>query len=390
MAKPLTSLLILNMLALVANFSFAAVPVFLGAYVDVLGLSLAEAGRIASFETMGNALGIIAMAMGMTSPAMKIRQVAGGSLAILAAAQIASALVDGTAGLAIARAVSGFAAGLAYSAGNVYISGLAKPDRPFAIYYGMLFVAGPLGLAIVPALLPLMGLKGVFFAYAAILLLSLFLLPLYPPQRSPADAAPATMPQRSSVRASLSMYILLGALFINFIFNGGVWIYAERIGARTGASPETLGLLLSLAMLSGLIGTAIVSVLGARLGRLAPITATHFALMLVMFLFYQEPGLLTFFAAVALFNIAITAMTPYALALLAAADNTGRMAVLGTATFSLGYGLGPAALSFLLQDGDFKMSFVVAGAGFGVSLALVWVSFYLLARMGRRALPASG
>ncbi len=373
----LATIIIVNVAALVSMLSFAAAPVFLGVYVDILGFNLSHAGLVVSAETIGLALGSVVSSLFLARPGLNLKTVVIACLVVLASAQIASSIAHDVFPLGLARGVSGFVAGIIYSAGGIYISGLSHPDRPYAIYYGILFVAGPLGLAIVPSLIPVIGLNGIFIAYAVCIFLSILAMLKYPKYRPHTDHQDQPDTRPHGFVPSGGILLLLGAVTINFICNGGIWVYAERIGAGTGISSDNLGLLLSAAMLCGLLGSALVSVIGDKAGRLGPITIAHIALVGSMIWLYAKPQAWGFFGAIAVLNIAITVLTPYILAQLAQADDTGRSVVLGTVAFSMGYGLGPGAISLLLKGNDFTFAFIISAIGFIISLLMICLSFQL-------------
>lgn len=377
MWQDLRPLVVVNVIALFVMLSFASAPVFLGSYVDVLGFSLTQAGQVATAETLGLAVGSLLSSVLIARSGINLRGVVALCLLVLAAAQVGSALSTDVWSLIAFRGLSGLMAGLIYNAGNIYISGLAKPDRPYALYYGMLFVAGPLGLVTLPLVLPLIGLAGFFYVYGAALFLCIGLMAHYPKARgvqaSDPDEADITAPT-DGVRV-LPMGLLLMAIVLNYICNGGIWVYAERIGMATGLAAEALGLLLSIAMLSGLLGSAFVTVVGDRFGRLLPVCVAHLMLVGSMVWFYSEPDATGFFCAVSLLNIAITLMTPYLLAFLAKVDDTGRGVVLGNVGISIGYGVGPGAISLLLVGDDFRQAFLWSMVGFALCLLLVFLAF---------------
>lgn len=362
----------------VSLFSFAAMPAFVGAYIDFRGVDIADAGRIASAEAIAQAIGCAVATALLSRAGVNLRRVVLIGLLLQGAAQVISALAGDNAAFILARCVSGFCCSVVYVAASVYIASLKNPDRPYAIYFGILFATGSLGLLVLPFLFAQAGLNGVYLIYAALLALSGWFVGRYPKYALRKENG------KSGARASFfsgllrpSVIILLLALFLSFVCNGGVWTYAERIGLQTGASSERLGLALALAMGAGLIGTLIVSILGNRIGRLAPIVVNLVLLTGAMGWLYLGPGLLGFFGAATLFNIASAAVTPYVLAALAMWDSTGRAAVVGTFTYILGWALGPGVISFTLADARFTTAFILAGAGFMISALLTVIAFAL-------------
>ncbi|WP_374573352.1 MFS transporter [Phenylobacterium sp.] len=370
-------LLIIYASILVGMLSVAAMPVFVGAYVDTLHFSVAEAGRVASAETLGGAAGSIFTAIFLARPGVNLRNAALACFVVLALAHVASGFVSGLGLFAAVRAVAGFAAGAVQSLGSVYISSLKKPDRAFAISFGLLSVAGPLGLWCAPPLIAAIGLAHVYWAYAAGLLVALPLMLLYPRRREPRDAADGVEPASKAPRA-VGVGLIWAAIVVNFICNGGVWIYAEQIGRSAGFDAITLGRLLAVAMLLGTLGVALVGMIEDRFGRLKPLIAAHLALGGAVLWVMAGPGMAGYFVAILLLNLSVVVLTPYFLAMLAEAGRGESASVFGNAAILIGYGAGPGVLSFFVRGAQFHFAFVVAAIGVGVSLALTLAGAYAL------------
>src|SRR5690606_29806322 len=142
--------------------------------------------------------------------------------------------------------------------------------------------------------------------------------------------------------------LLCGSLLLNYIGNGGVWVYMERIGAALGLDSADNGLYLAVGMLTGLLGSAAAVAGAGRVGRLTAILIGQAVLVTSYLLLLARPAGIGFLVAVMLLNIAVTFLTPFYLSALSRTDATGRNATLGVFSMGIGYGLGPGTMSLFL------------------------------------------
>ncbi len=362
----------------------AAMPGFVGRYVDSLGFDLALAGRIASVEALGMALGQV-LATLLVRPGSDLRRLLFWSLATFAAAQLLSLIPGLTWLFAGARLLSGTAgAGLVFALVGVYIARLPNADRAYPLYYGMLFVVGPIGLYLLPTLLARVELSHVYLALAVVTVAVLPLLRSLESLDRRVTAAPvhAATPTRGPI--GFAALLLMLSLFLNYVGNGGVWVYMDRVGAAFGLDESTRGFYLAIGMLAGLAGSAAALYFTDRTRRLTALVIGNLLLAL-SYLLPLWPGraIPAFVAAALLLNVAVTFFTPFYLAALARTDTTGRNVALGILAFGLGYGIGPAALSPFITDSGFAPMLLVA-------LGTALLSLVLVVAAARRSRSESG
>ncbi|MCY4563749.1 MAG: hypothetical protein OXE40_04625, partial [Gammaproteobacteria bacterium] len=110
---------------------FLILPVFVGALVDTGGLSMAQAGAVASADLAG----IFAAAIAALAWIRRVdwRRVALFSLACMVAGNAACPWIDGYVPLLILRGLLGFAAGNLMAIGIAHLARVAIPDRAFAL-----------------------------------------------------------------------------------------------------------------------------------------------------------------------------------------------------------------------------------------------------------------
>lgn len=369
-------------LTVICAFTFGAMlcmgslPFMIGGFVEQLGFSLATAGRIASVEATSMAVACAAtawLARGQT----RLRVIVIVGTALLGISNLACLWARQPELFGIARGASGFATGLIYSAGNLYIARFERPDRLFAVYYGVGVFAACIGLLLAPELVGRLGIHAAYASFGCAALLALLVVPLYPQQSVSQSAQPGLEVAAVPLAARAGGSLILLALLVNYAFNGGIWMYFERIGSALRMGPEQLGLVLSAGTLLGLLGSLVSVALGTRLGRFVPIAIGH-VLSMVSVALLQGGSMGGFYAAAALLNVAITLLTPYCLGELALTDRDGRMALLGTFALLAGYGLGPALISTLLRGQDFQSALFWTQGAFASTLITFALAFYLL------------
>jgi predicted MFS family arabinose efflux permease len=378
----MTIMTALRPLTVICTFTFGAMlcmgslPFMVGGFVEQLGFSLATAGRIASVEATSMAVACAVTAW-IARRQINLRVIVIVGTALLGISNLACTWAGQPEFFGIARGASGFATGLIYSAGNLYIARIEKPDRLFAVYYGVGVFAAAVGLLLAPELVGRLGIHAAYASFGCAAMLALLAVPFYPQKSASLSTQPGIDVAVATHASRAGGLLILFALLVNYAFNGGIWIYFERIGFALHMEPDQLGLVLSVGTLLGLLGSLASVALGTRLGRFFPIAIGH-VLSMVSVGLLQGASIGGFYAAAALLNVAITLLTPYCLGALALTDRDGRMALLGTFALLAGYGLGPALISTLLRGQDFQSALFWTQAAFVLTLLMFSLAFYLL------------
>ncbi|MBH0129990.1 MFS transporter [Salinibacterium sp. NK8237] len=199
---------------------------------------------------------------------------------------LVAALIPVTAVVIASLVIGGAGAGTAVASSGAALAAFRNPDR----------VAGLNGLAnrgvvtIVLAIIPVIGLApidvfGALALFALIALLATGWLPAAPvvdpvAGASNAEAMPIEVPTTGAVRAvtvpsrtvTISGFVLLATFALWAISEDSLWAMAGVMGFdQAGLTPEGLGLALSGATAGGIVGSALLMVVGNRLGRAVPL-----------------------------------------------------------------------------------------------------------------------
>jgi hypothetical protein len=168
--------------------------------------------------------------------------------------------------------------------------------------------------------------------------------------------------------------MLLASLFINFVFNGGLWVLAERFGLDIrGTDAESLSALLAGSMLFALFGTALSTTFARRLSQLRRIVLGNVGLIaavMIMSEWHTTTGLVV---AMAFLNMSVTFLAPAMLSALAVRSTDG--AQWGNLASQAGYSVGPAAAATIATQGGMNVLVLASIAGFIGSILFAWRGF---------------
>ena len=349
MALRIISIIVLGT---VVNIWIALSPSILGALVDYQGLRIDDAGRLISYNIMGTTVATVLAIYIVHRPGANLRLMmfVCAFLVIITSGASVWFAGDFTA-LSVVRFINGLGAGLGFTVSTVAAIGTPNITRTYAILYGSAFLVGGIGLALLPYVYEFAGIEGAFYGMGLINLLACGLLPFFPKKISQEESiAEKSWLQLDRVFILMSG-LVLGALFLHYLFNSGIWTYFERLGVAAGMSAKTTGAILGSSTLAAILGMIAASILGNKFGYLRPIyMGTATITIATLSLFYSSSELV-FGIGTALFNASITFVTPYFIAILANLIPKG----LGVSTANVvtiaGYAAGPFLVSFMVSKG---------------------------------------
>jgi len=321
-------------------------PVLGGALVDHWGLSLQQMGLLFGIE-------LIAMAAGCLSAALAAnqhdrRRICQAGLLILALGSCMSALQPVYGLLCLSRFISGFGGGVMQ--GIVYATSVLRTnkDRTYAFTNTILLLWGAVTIALVPQILPVVGIAGVFLTFPGMVLLTLPLTRLIP------RTAPSA-PTQASVGSGISLKPILLLTLFGLLFGGhGVlWVYQERIGNMIGLDGASIGAILGLSVLSGAVGATMAGLIGRRISVLvSQLLGFSGAIVASLIIVYGQSTIAYASAACIVMAVWFFGLT-YLLSYVAECDPSGRLSGLANSAILIGQGLGPMAAALIVGNGNF-------------------------------------
>ncbi|MEN0135779.1 MAG: MFS transporter [Rhodococcus sp. (in: high G+C Gram-positive bacteria)] len=229
---------------------------------------------------------------------------------------------------------------------------------------------GAIGLAVLPHFFDSFGIGIVYWVLAALMIL---VLPLarFLPQRNIAAARTRDETGHAPNNALQAALGLLAVLAF-YVSLSGIWTFVGGIAAASMIDTETSSLILSIATVLGIAGSALATVLGARPNTRINILVGYLAMTLSVALLTGLPGLLRFTLAALLFKFTWTFVLPYIMATLSGLDRAGRVVNLANIAIGGGFALGPFMGGRLVENaGGYGTLIAVSLTGLVVSLALI-------------------
>ena len=359
----LISIVILGMVNIAILY---VAPVLIGAMVEVLEFSEAQAGYVISAELLGMLLA--------TFPALYYinrinwRKGIFIALTLMICGGLFSASIETFQALFISRFLFGLAAGFSMAICLSIIGLTSDPDRTFGYWVTGQLVMGALGLFILPNLFPIWGFGFVYILTIPLIIILMFMLRFLPNQgRSVAS-------NKANNHQPLLVWAIAGLLsiFVYYVGQYGVWAYIDRIGSAIGLAPEDIGEALGLATIIGIGGSLGAAILSTRYGRLLPISIGVIISILSMTILLDDFNAFQFLVAACVFNFTFNFILPYLMACAAAVDMTGKLIILTSVSSSAGLATGPALAALVQEAMNFDMVIIIGISLTALSFLLVF------------------
>jgi len=352
-------------LGTIGVLSFIIQPGIVQGYVTHLGVSDSRAVDLVGLEMLGVALATVFMALIGTR--IDWRAIVGGGLMIAAFGDITSAMATHAPSFGWLRLVAGFGEGIIISISFTFVGITAKAERNVALYLVSLLTYGAFGLWYLPEFLDVVGISGMFVAFAVLSGLALLSVPFVPHGYGAADAT------RPGVR-QLSVPMLAVALAAVLAYNiaqGIAWAVLFLVGTGAGIAEQNVANALFLSQILA-VGGALTSVfLAERIHRDMAIGFGILGGAASITLLLGQPGLLLFTLGVCGFNVLWNFVLPFILGRIGDFDTSGRMMSFAIAMQMIGLGGGPLIAAPLIDGKGYRLVELVC-------IALFLVSFVLL------------
>lgn len=331
-------------LGTVGVLAFIIQPGIVQGFVELLGLSDREAGLTASAEMTGVAItAILAAAL---AHRINWQKTLYRCLIVAVIGNVASALVETPALIALTRFVAGIGHGGVISLSFGAIGLTRRPDRNFALYLTWLLSYGAIGLLLLPTAFDTIGLQGIFWFFAAVCLLSLRAVKYMPHS---ADSRAEPEPTALEMPLPMKVTALVGVLAYN-VGIGIAWAYLFLIGMAGGLGEQAVANALTVSQVAGIAGAAVAVFLAHRLGRLIPMTFGILAGAACLSLLLGNFDIATYSVAVIGFNCLWNMVLPYILAAAASFDRKGLMTLYAIAMQMIGLGIAPGLAALTLDE----------------------------------------
>ena len=344
-------------MTLVGYAVLVGVPVISTAWVELLGFTEEQVGRVAGADLGGLSLGAVAASLVVSR--MNRRLLVLISVAIVVAANgLCMVFIDYETVLWL-RVAAGIGSGIYTAVAVATLGGSSKPARAFNL---MLF-AFAFSQALEMQVLPMLTMNGIYMAFIICYLVSLAFLNWLPERPlEPAldievrveDGEGEHHEEYLHVPAWVP-WLVLAAMLFTYVNIGAYWTYIELAALDAGIDPHYVGRLLVWTSFFSLIGCAVATVISNRFGLARPLLVALFSMAMVVGMLGAGINDVNILISMFSFNLLWIFVDVYQMSTVANVDHSGAFASLMPGAQGLGQIIGP----------NIAASILAAGLGYG-------------------------
>ena len=346
---------VLMLLQVISLGSVQTQPVFTGGLADLLGLTLQQIGVVFSAELLTAAATCTLVAM-IVNPADRRRVLQWGLVAVIVGT-FGNALAGTFVSVTASRIIVGVGIGAVQAVMYATIAGSGQAARGYAVVSAAALFWGPPAVIGSTFLLRKFGMPAFLMQFALLAAIALAASTLIPRSRDRLTEAGPPRPARSGSLEhgiGLTAFLLLACIGLVLLGHQVLWVYQERIGRAIGLDPQTIGLALAAALITGGLGSALAALLGRRLGYWWPqVIGFGGSIIATMTMAYGQTVFSYTVSACAVMGVWFFGL-PYLLALAAEIDPSGRLPALGASASTFGQALAPAVAAAAVGHSNFR------------------------------------
>lgn len=363
-------------MTLVGYGVLVGIPVISTAWVNLLGFSEVEVGRVAGADLGGLSLGAVITAFFIARFNRRILVVVGIAIAVLANG-LCIKMVEYEQVLWL-RLLAGVGSGI-YTA--VAVASLGATSRPARAYNLMLF-AFAFSQAAEMQFLPMLSMQGIYWVFIICFLITLPFISWIPayPDNSDQSQEQSVAVETDANQMQIPSYVpwlCLTAIAITYINIGAYWTYIELAALEDQATPSWVSKVLVWASFCSLVGCAFATVLSNRFGLIRPLLVALLSMALAVGLLANGITDQKIFISVFSFNFLWIFVDVYQMSTIANVDKTGRFASIIPAAQGLGQIIGPNIAASLLGLSLGYSAVFILGAGAGIAALLIYAFIFM-------------
>jgi predicted MFS family arabinose efflux permease len=366
-------------MALVGYAVMVGLPVISTAWVNHLGYTEVEVGRIAGADLAGLAIGAVVSALFVAK--VDRRHMTVTAAAITIGANILCIYYQSYEVTLWLRLAAGIGAGIYTGIAVATIAGHSRPA--FAFGLELFAFAGSQGAEL--KFLPYLSMNGIYLVLAATFVVGLIFiswLPRRPVEKSLDVEVDVEEPdgdhhlEHKHVPAYVP-WIVLAAIVFTYVNIGAYWTYIELAASVSEASPDWVASMLWVSSVFSVIGCLFAVLLSNRFGLARPLLVTLIIQAVIVVMLITGINNVNVAISMFMFNFCWIFVDIYQAATIANVDRSGRFPALIPAAQGLGNFLGPnLAASILAFAFGYNGIFILCGAA-SITAMLVYLYMYL-------------
>jgi len=340
-------------MALVGYSVMVAIPVISTAWVDLLGFTEVQVGRVAGADLGGLSLGAILVSF-FVARVNRRYLVLGAAVIAMGANGLCMVMLSYEETLWL-RFIAGIGSGAYTGIAIATLAGTSKPARAFNILlFSFAFSqGGELWL------LPKMTMEQIYIFFIGTYVVGLLFLHWLPPR--PVDKGldvEIDMEENGGAHHAAHIHVpasvpwlVLGAVLFTYLNIGAYWTYIELASADSQADPDWVGQMLVYTSVFSVIGCACATLISNRFGLARPLLVTLVAQAIIVVMLAGGINNINVMISMFAFNFCWIFVDVYQSATIANIDHTGRFAALMPGAQGLGQIIGPNLAASMLALG---------------------------------------
>ncbi len=377
-------------MTLVGYGVLVGIPVISTAWVNLLGFTEVQVGRVAGADLGGLSFGAVVTSLIITRMNRRVLVLIAAGLAILA-----NGLCMFTVGyeqVLWLRLLAGFGSGIYTAVAVVSLGASSKPARAF----NMMLFAFAFSQALEMQILPQLSMNGIYLVFIGCFVFSLFFVSWVPPRavEKGLDVEIDTEDDKGEhhvVHRHVPAYVpwlVLVAIVFTYINIGAYWTYIELASADSSissANSEWVGRVLVWASFLSIAGCLFATVLSNRFGLARPLLITLITQSVIVSMLAIGITNTNILISVFMFNFLWIFIDVYQMSTIANVDHSGKFASLIVGAQGLGQILGPNAAAMILAAGfGYRGVFIMCACATLTGMCIYAYMYIML----RKTIPA--
>lgn len=363
------------------------VPVISTAWVNLLGFSEVEVGRVAGADLGGLSLGALVAALLVAKVNRRLLVLAAIAIAV-AANGLCTVMLDYDQVLWL-RLMAGFGSGIYTAVAVCTLGATSKPARAF----NMMLFAFAFSQALELQILPQLTMNGIYYVFIGCYLIVLPFLHWIPPHPVEKGLDVEIDVEEKSGRhhtehrhvPAYVPWLVLAAIVVTYINIGAYWTYIELASLADGATPSWVGQVLVWTSFCSIIGCLFATFVSNRFGLARPLLVALVSMAIIVGMLAGGINDTNIVISVFSFNFLWIFVDVYQMSTVANVDHSGKYAALLPGAQGLGQIIGPNLASAILAAGYGYSGVFIMCTCAALTGMLIYASMYIRLR---QAIPA--